>query len=81
MDVKAVSVTKYLGEREIKSKKGNILTLITIADPVNYEKFDFFKRDTINTVDLKPNDNVACDFEISRNGYNVNTDLISMKKV
>lgn len=72
----------YRGSVTRKSAKtGNEYTLITIADPVKFESYDFMKNNEIEIPhDLVTNDECHIGIEISKNGYNNVPNLVSLMK-
>lgn len=73
----------FLGVKENISKKtGEKYQLIKLADPKEFEKFEFFRRDEL-FIDKEINvgDEIIPTFEISKNGFNTNVNLISMNKI
>lgn len=83
MIVKGNSNLVFLGiEKKVSKKTEQPYEIVQLADPVEYERFDFFRRDDlVVTEEIKPGNTVNCSFNISRNGYNTNIDLIAMKLV
>lgn len=83
MELLSLSKCKFLGERQFTSKKtGEVYSRIKIADVENYETYEFFKRDDITLpADLIVGDMVTCEFELRKNGFNVNTDLVKLEKL
>lgn len=64
----------YLGMRQFTSSKGNLLNVVTLADPEKYENFDFFVQlNDFNANGLMTNSPVVPAFELRK--YNNNTDL------
>lgn len=73
----------YLGEtKRISQKTGNKYTLITLADPKKYENYDFFKRDDlVQSEEFSQGDVVLAEFELSKNGFNTNLNLVKLEGV
>lgn len=72
----------YLGiEERVSQKNNSTFQLVLLADPVNYENYQFFKRDDLSLVGLNKGDNVNVTFELSKRGYNNNLHLVRIDLV
>lgn len=64
----------FLGLRQMTSKAGNLLNIVTLACPVKFENFDFFVNlDKVKIDPLANNSPVVASFELTK--YNNNTDV------
>lgn len=72
--LKSDDVMIFMGVRSFTSKAGNLLHVVTLADPVKYENFDFFVNiaefDSGGAMNNSP---VVPKFELRK--FNNNTDL------
>ena len=64
----------FMGVRSFTSKSGNLLHVVTLADPIKYENFDFFVNIAeFNNGGVVNNSPVIPKFELRK--FNNNTDL------
>ena len=74
MQIKSSEPMIYLGMRQFNSKAGNLITVVTLADPVKYENYDFFvDPNKVNLNGIMNNSPVVATFELGK--YNNNNDL------
>lgn len=67
-------------ENKTSKKTGQPFQLVVLADMKNVEKFEFFKRDDLEIDGVMNETKVTAIVDVTRNGYNTNVDLVSIKK-
>lgn len=72
---------EYHGIIERRSKTGAPYYMVELRDIEDFEKYTFFKRDDLEIPNIAVGTEVHCMFKLSKRGFNVNTDLLSMKPI
>lgn len=71
----------FLGVNSLKAKAtGQPFELVQLVDADSYEKFEFFRRDDLVLSGIYPKDEVICEFELSKRGFDNNINLVSVVK-
>ena len=71
----------FLGVSSLKAKETGVpFELVQVADPVSFDKFEFFRRDDINLVGLHGGDKVLCEFDVTRRGFANQINLVGIVK-
>ncbi|MEQ7219474.1 hypothetical protein ABQD64_13715 [Vagococcus fluvialis] len=69
----------FLGvENKVSKKTGEPFSLIVIGDSQNYQKYEFFKTDSIDLSLVRPGSKVIVQFQVNRVGFDTKLNLIKM---
>lgn len=75
-------VVEYVGvEGLIAKASGKPFELVAFGDSKNYEKYEFFKRDTLDLRGLVQGQKVRLEIDVSKRGFNNQFDLVAVQKV
>lgn len=81
MELVLNSKLNYAGIVDRTSKQNKPYQMVLLRDYENFEEFSFFRNDDLVIQDLAVGDPVYCIFELSKRGYNINTNLKQIKKL
>lgn len=75
-------VVEFVGVEQLTAKNtGKPFELVAFGDSKNYEKFEYFKRDSLDIAGLQKGQKVKLELEVSKRGFANQYDLVGIQRV